>query len=79
MKSNVGGMDRAIRIILGIVLLVVAYLWLSGALMIIAYIVGAIALITGLVGWCCLYSVLGVNTCKAPTAPPPPPPPPPMP
>ena len=57
MKSNVGGMDRAIRIILGIVLLVVAYLWLSGALMIIAYIVGAIALITGLVGWCCLYSV----------------------
>lgn len=76
MKSNVGGMDRAIRIILGIVLLVAAYLWLSGALMIIAYIVGAIALITGLVGWCALYTVFGINTCKAPAAPPPPPPPP---
>ncbi|KPK83167.1 MAG: hypothetical protein AMS25_00755 [Gemmatimonas sp. SM23_52] len=73
MKSNVGGVDRAIRIVLGIVLLVVAYLWLSGALMIIAYIVGAIALITGLVGWCALYTVFGINTCKAPTAPPPPP------
>lgn len=75
MKSNVGGLDRAIRIVLGIVLLVVAYLWLSGALATVAYIVGAILLITGLVGWCGLYTVIGINTCKAPTAPPPPPPP----
>ncbi|UCC47526.1 MAG: DUF2892 domain-containing protein [Gemmatimonadota bacterium] len=75
MKSNVGGTDRVIRIVLGIVLLVVAYLWLSGALAIIAYVVGAIALITGLAGWCALYTVFGINTCKAPSPPPPPPPP----
>ncbi len=75
MKSNVGGTDRVIRIVLGIVLLVVAYLWLSGALAIIAYVVGAIALITGLAGWCGLYTVFGINTCKAPSPPPPPPPP----
>jgi hypothetical protein len=75
MISNVGGTDRAIRIVLGIVLLVVAYLWLSGALTIIAYVVGAILLITGLVGWCGLYTVLGLNTSKAPSPPPPPPPP----
>ncbi|MCB9812945.1 MAG: DUF2892 domain-containing protein [Pseudomonadales bacterium] len=59
MKKNEGPADRAIRIILGLTLITIAYTqqinWL--------YIVGAVALITGITGFCGLYTLLGKNTC----------------
>ncbi|MGC8554605.1 MAG: YgaP family membrane protein [Candidatus Acidulodesulfobacterium sp.] len=66
MKTNESGTDRVIRVILGIVLIVVGALALKGAevLGIILIIVGLIALITGLTGFCALYTLLGINTCK---------------
>lgn len=59
MKLNVGGIDRALRIILGIVLIALAatntvgwWGWL-----------GLIPLATGLFRFCPLYPMLGINTC----------------
>lgn len=64
MECNVGGMDRTIRVILGIVLIAVGVLYLSGLTAIIAYIIAAIALITAAIAYCPLNKLLGVNTCK---------------
>lgn len=62
--KNESNTDRAIRIIVGAVVLTVALLKLTGTAQVVAIVVGAIALITGLVGFCALYSLLGVKTLK---------------
>jgi len=56
--QNEGGIDRVIRIILGLVVLSLAFVGPKTAW---GYI-GIIPLFTGLVGWCPLYSVIGLNT-----------------
>lgn len=66
MKSNESSLDRIIRGILGVVLLLVAFLAVpAGALQIVLIVVGAIALITGAIGFCPLYRILGLSTKKA--------------
>jgi len=59
MKRNVGGVDRAVRIILGSAIIAVGLAYGSwwGA-------VGAVLLLTGLMGWCPPYALFGFNTCK---------------
>ena len=59
MKSNVGGIDRVLRIVLGLVLIVLAA---TGTVGTWGYL-GLLPLATGLLGWCGLYRVLGINTC----------------
>jgi hypothetical protein len=65
MKKTVGSTDKIIRYIIAIVAIYVAY---SG--MVIApwsyvlYAVAAIMILTGLTGFCPLYSIFGLNTCK---------------
>ena len=59
MKTNVGGIDKILRIIAGIVLIALA---LTGVIGLWGYI-GIIPLLTGLIGWCPLYLLLGLNTC----------------
>jgi len=64
--TNVGGADRAVRLILGIVLFILGFTGVfQGTLAIIGYVIGAIALITGLVTYCPLNALLGFNTKKA--------------
>lgn len=63
MKANVGGMDRSVRIVLGLILLPLAWFALSGGLAIVAYAVGGIALVTGLVRFCPVNAMLGIDTC----------------
>ncbi|MBU2649079.1 DUF2892 domain-containing protein [bacterium] len=60
MKKNVGTIDRAIRVILGLVIigLGVAFQSWWGA-------IGAVPLLTALIGWCPPYAILGLSTCKA--------------
>ncbi len=60
MKANEGNLDRLLRIAAGVVLLGLA---VTGTLGPWAYI-GLVPLATGLLGWCPLYTVLGINTCK---------------
>jgi len=64
MKINEGTTDRIIRVIIGSLVLVAGYFWLVGTAQIVAYVIGATALITGLVGFCGLYAIFGVSTCK---------------
>ncbi len=68
MKTNENGIDRALRLILGVSLLVASFVWLgvaAGNLTgIIAAVIGAVMLITGLVGFCPAYRLVGMSTCK---------------
>ena len=59
MKTNVGGIDRALRIIAGLVLIAFA---LTGAIGAWGW-VGIVPLLTGLIGWCPIYPILGISTC----------------
>lgn len=64
MPCNVGGAERLIRILIGVVLLPVSYLYLSGAGAVVGYVVGAIALLTGLVRFCPINSLIGWSSCE---------------
>lgn len=65
MKQTVGSVDKTIRIVLGLVLLVIAFATGIGAVLKVVFIVlGLIALVTAVSGVCPLYSVLGISTCK---------------
>jgi hypothetical protein len=65
MKSNVGGIDRTLRIIVGIVLLLVGLLApLDMTWRIVALVVAAIALVTAFVRFCPINAMLGINTCE---------------
>lgn len=64
MKTNVGAIDRVIRVIAGVGILSLAFVgpetpW--------GYL-GLIPLLTGLFGYCALYSLLGISTRGAPKA-----------
>ncbi len=64
MQCNVGGIERPIRIGLGIVLVGVgAFAGLPTAGTAAALVVGGIALVTGLIGYCPAWTLLGINTC----------------
>lgn len=60
MSCNVGGIDRALRIIVGIVLIGLAATDKIGWW---GYI-GVVPLATGLIGWCPAYLPFGIKTCK---------------
>jgi hypothetical protein len=59
MKINVGGADRALRVLAGIALIA---LTLTGVIGAWGWI-GVVPIATGALGLCPLYSVLGLNTC----------------
>jgi hypothetical protein len=59
MKVNEGSFDRTVRVILGAGLLALAFV---GPKTPFGYL-GLIPLLTGLVGFCPLYALLGLNTC----------------
>ncbi|SEH40297.1 YgaP family membrane protein [Magnetospirillum fulvum] len=61
MTPNVGGLDRIIRISVGIALIVAT---LTGFIGVWGWI-GVAPLLGGLVGWCPAYTLLGISTCKS--------------
>ena len=60
MKSNEGSLDRALRVIAGLVLIALAATGTVGPWGWI----GLLPLATGLIGWCPAYTLLGVSTCR---------------
>lgn len=63
MTKNIGGIDRIVRIVVGLALLIGyavnpdgAYSWL--------YLLGIIPLATAVIGWCPPYALLGFSTCS---------------
>ncbi len=61
MKSNVGGVDKILRIVLGLGLLSLILILEGDARW--WGLVGLVPLVTGLVNFCPLYGLLGINTC----------------
>ena len=61
MAANVGGIDKTLRIGVGLVL-IAAFFVLEGPVRWVG-LVGLVALGTGLMNFCPLYSILGINTC----------------
>jgi len=61
MKANVGGIDRALRIVVGLGLLSLVFL-LEGSNRWFG-LIGLVPLLTGLVSFCPLYPLLGISTC----------------
>lgn len=59
MKPNVGGIDKILRIVVGLALIV----WAAALGGPIWAWIGIVPLATGLMGWCPLYPLLGLNTC----------------
>ncbi|HVY65091.1 MAG TPA: DUF2892 domain-containing protein [Gammaproteobacteria bacterium] len=62
MDRNVGNADKIIRIVVGLALIALVFVgpktpwgW-----------IGIVPLLTAAMGWCPLYTVLGVRTCAAP-------------
>ena len=62
MTRNVGSLDRSIRVLVGFALLSLL-LVLDGPARFVG-LVGLVPLLTAAVGFCPLYRVLGVNTCR---------------
>ena len=60
MPVNEGGLDRALRVIVGLVVLSLVFV---GPKTPLGWI-GVVPLLTGLVGFCPLYTLLGIRTCK---------------
>ena len=61
MKQNVGPIDKAIRLILAVVLFALLFL-LQGNLRWLG-LIGIVPLMTALLGTCPLYALIGVNSC----------------
>lgn len=61
--KNVGNIDRVIRLVSGAALGYAAYAT-SGPAAIILAVAGVLAFLTGLVGYCGLYALLGISTCR---------------
>lgn len=66
--TNENAWDRVIRILLGLALGYAAWTTWPGALAITYTVLAAIALVTGIVGWCPFYAVFGLSTQKKKTA-----------
>lgn len=65
MQTNIGNVERGIRVVGGLVLVALAatgtvgwWGWL-----------GLVPMATGLTGWCPPYALLGINTCKVKSPP----------
>jgi hypothetical protein len=59
MKANVGGIDRVLRIVIGLALIALTF---TGAIGAWGWI-GLVPLATAAMGFCPLYTVLGFSSC----------------
>jgi len=60
MKRNIHPVERVARTIVGAFLISLAFWGPTNPW----FFLGAIPLLTGLIGWCPPYAVLGINTCR---------------
>jgi hypothetical protein len=59
MQTNVGGIDKILRIVAGLILIALGIMGIGAPWTFI----GIVPLATGLMGWCPAYKLIGVNTC----------------
>lgn len=68
MGRNVGSLDKTIRLIAGIGLLVLAFLMLGGfgtMIGIVSAIVGVVLIATGLMNFCPLFKIIGISSIRS--------------
>ena len=63
MKFNVGGIDRILRIVVGLALVGLA---VTGMIGLWGW-VGVVLVATGAIGWCPAYLLLGIKSCPTKT------------
>jgi Protein of unknown function (DUF2892) len=60
MTKNIHPTERKIRIVIGVILVSMAFVGPAN----LWFLLGIVPLATGLMGWCPPYSLLGINTCQ---------------
>lgn len=63
-EKNVGKLDRTIRIIFGILIIAISFILLTEPFVYLGTIFGILLILTGIIGTCSLYTLIGINTCK---------------
>lgn len=65
MEKNMGTTDTLIRLIIAVVIAGLFYTGIiSGTIAVILLVLASIFVITGLLSFCPLYTLLGISTCK---------------
>ena len=63
MSTNESNVDRIVRGLIAVIALI-AGIAAGGGLGIVLYVVAAIMAVTAAVGFCPIYKLVGINTCK---------------
>ncbi len=64
MKKNMGGIDRIIRILIAIIVAILFWQGIiTGTLAYVLIVLSAVFLLTSLISFCPLYTLVGLNTC----------------
>jgi hypothetical protein len=65
MKKNMGTVDKVIRVLVAVIILVLYFTHVvSGTLAVILLIIAGVFIVTSLLGFCPLYLLLGLSTRK---------------
>ena len=65
MKNNMGSLDRSIRVLAAIAIAILYFSGtITGTLGLVLLVIAGVFLLTSLIGFCPLYTVLGMNTCS---------------
>lgn len=68
MQTNESTVDRAIRLVIAVAAVAGAFAVGAGSVLgIVLFVVATIMLVTAAVGFCPLYRVFGLSTCKVPS------------
>lgn len=60
MKKNIHSVERVVRVVVGLVLVSLAFVGPAN----LWFLLGIIPLATGLMGWCPPYAMCGISTCR---------------
>jgi hypothetical protein len=60
MTKNIHPIERVIRVVVGVVLTSMAFIGPANPW----FLIGIVPVLTGVIGWCPPYQILGINTCK---------------
>ncbi|HRF78455.1 MAG TPA: DUF2892 domain-containing protein [Flavobacteriales bacterium] len=65
MKTNMGSADRAIRVLIAIAVAILYFTGtIQGTLGVVLLVLAVVFLLTSVMGFCPLYTLFGMNTCK---------------
>ena len=62
--ANVCGIDKVLRVVVGATVLVLTFVGPFTEALFPWGLIGAVPLVTGLIGWCPAYSLLHIRTCR---------------